>query len=222
MRKFAIFVLSFSASVVLFAIVAIAVLLLSGAGRDIIGSLGGGNVPNEQSGNKLSVEAKGAESVAGDGLSVLIIYSEPATDELYLADCFISPVDFSFDACPLRPDKDFESSVKLLLSEGKLYSAIDSIQTFFGLEFQNFIKFDSESFRKIADRMDGVVYNENNTAVLLTGNQAVKKMDSEFLSFACSQFYDTASRRNILDEILYIADKTENDFSFPAVYDMIF
>jgi hypothetical protein len=223
MRKFTKIVLFTTASAMMVVIVIIAALLLSGAGRDLIGGINGEDGPNNKTGTKLSVDADGVnynENNAGVGL--LAIYFEPTKGDLYIADCFVSTVDFSFTAQSLDPDEASKETITALLSNGSFYSAVDSVCTSFDKEFKNFIIFDSESFRKITDRMNGVVYNEDGVDVLLTGSQAVKRMDSCLLQIACRQFYDTASSRNVVKEILYIVNNTENNFSYPFVYDIIF
>lgn len=223
MRKFTKIVLFTTASAMMVVIVIIAALLLSGAGRDIIGGINGKDGPNNKTGTRLSVDADGADfNQNNDGISLLAIYFEPSKSELYIADCTVSTVDFSFAACSLEPDETSKETIKTLLLNGNIYSAVDSIETVFNKNFKTFILFDSESFRKITDRMNGVVYNEDGVDVLLTGSQAVKRMNSDLLELACCQFYDTASRRNVIKEILYIANNTENNFSYPFLYDIIF
>lgn len=231
MRKFGLFAMSFAASVFIFAIVCVAVLLLSGAGSDIIDSFKGGGSKGGSDAPKLLVEGGGgaetetADGVAtenGEGLTMLVIYSEPKSDETYFSECFVSAKDFVLDSRPLELDSETALEVSKLLDDGLINSAVDLVCRTFSVNTKNYIKFDGESFRKIADRMNGLVYNENGADVLLTGSQAVSRMDARLLSDACRQFYNAASKKNIMQEIMYIAGKTENNFSFPAIYKMIF
>ena len=228
MRKLGLFAVSFAASVFMFAAVCIAVLLLSGAGSDIVGifkkgSADGSNAP------KLSVEGGGETDTAdgilaenGEGLTVLVIYSDSHSAVNCFAECFVSSGDFTLNSRPLELDSQTAHEVSELLNGGLINSAVDLVCKSFGINTKNYIKFDGESFRKIADRMNGLVYNESGVDVLLTGSQAVCRMDARLLSDACCQFYSAASKKNIMQEIMYIAGKTENNLSFPAIYNMIF
>lgn len=227
MRKFTKFVLTFSASLMLGVAVIIAIILTTGVGRDIVGSImNSRKTTDNQTGERLSVEnegeAKAENTDVTEGLSVLVIFFEPSTNELYLSDCEVSSVDWQLTAVPLELGEDMSETVKSLLSNGDVFSAVDCIKTHFSKNLQNFIKFDGESFRKIADRMNGVVYNENDYEVLLTGIQVLKRMDSLVLSQSLMQFYDTVSHRNVLNELLYIVNNTENNFSYPMLYDLLF
>lgn len=215
MRKFGIFVLSFAASAVLFVIVAVAVLLLSGTGKDIIDRLSG--TEKESAAPKLSVNADNEQAYR-----VLVMYWNDGAEDNYFTVCELSDGLSTFAAHPINLAPKDKARVQSLASEGLVNSVAEAVCEAYGINVEYFIKFDSESFAKTADRMNGVVYNDNGSARLLTGGQAVQLLNSELLAQSCSQFWDTAAGKNAIEEFFFLTETTEHNLSIKSVYELLF
>lgn len=199
MRKFAFFALSFGLSFLLFCSAFLAVIVVSGA-RLIEKDVAYNSVAER------SVENTGSTNI-------LLLYCEPKDNRVAAALLEISGSDFSTTARPLTVSKEAENFA--YNDQVNTFAETVSIQN--DLKLQSFIKFDSESFAKISDRLNGVVYNNEGIEQLLTGTQAAEIMDSQLLCLAGCQFVETMKKKDILTEFKNIANITENNLSLADV-----
>ncbi len=121
--------------------------------------------------------------------------------------------------CEAKMDGTFLSDV---YKKDGLYPFASACIGTVSTEKMPFVKLNSNTFVIIADRLKNIVYNvKNNGKVLLTSRQTEQMLDNEIFSAFCVQYVESALSKNIKDEFLFIASVTENDLSYPRLYDIL-
>ncbi len=87
---------------------------------------------------------------------------------------------------------------------------------------KNIFIFNQNIFAEIADRCGGLVYNNYGGGVLLTGAQAVDVLDGVYFAEFCRQIFQKALNTDTVKFFSYLANNTENNFSFPELYDALY
>lgn len=225
MKKFALFALSFGASIFMFVIIVVIVLLASKS----LGFSDEQSPSTQQDNNRLSVDTVPPTN----SLDVLVVFEDGfrqnssvnsstnldqtiennSEERLLFSFCEMDLEDKEVKAEQVILESGLEQQLIKLYKDGAIYSMLDRLSNEKNINFHNFIIFDGESFAKTTDRLNGLVYNVNNEEVLLTGSQAVKQMNGEFLSFACCELFKRALEQDVKTELGYIIEIAKSDIS---------
>lgn len=121
-------------------------------------------------------------------------------------------------------EKQYAAKVTLPLPHGTVEAEPISVDrlTEIDTKGQKYIIFDEKFFEEITDRYGGLVYNESGIGeVLLTGGQAVGRLGPISYCDFCEQIAQAALDRDISALFFYLADNTENNLSYPMLYDAL-
>lgn len=228
MKKIAAFSMAFAASFFIFIAVALAVLLLSGALDSVLEGILGSDGQDNNDRRTEGTAAEGTPEVSAEAESLLLIFE--GDGEVFLSLAELQPAQKNAEVAELLPlAKDTENAESTASAE--LYEKLNSegIFVFFngvrqslGKDTQYYIKFNAESFAKIADRTGGLVYNEDGREFLLTGSQAAGMMNGAYFAEACETLLENAMKKDAVQEFIFAANTTVNNLSYPAFYDFYF
>lgn len=192
-------------SVVVFVTIVLAVALFSGIRLP---------VENRQNNISESNEDKGI-------MQVMVIYCDDPT-ERYFA-CALSLDLHQNDVHTATVDcKGTEGNKSLsdIYKTDGFYPFLSACTQKVSTEQLPFVKLNSNTFVIIGDRLKKIVYNtKNNQQVLLTSRQAEQQLNAENFSSFCAQYAESALKKDIINEFLFIASVTENNLSYPRLYE---
>lgn len=208
MKKIAAFSISLGVAFFIFIAAAVAVLFMSGTGKRIFGTQGNSQ-PKELE------TPKNAEPVSLKSARLLLIYEGKEEVYMCVADVCPSKCEVTAEAISLLTPSELYCSLK---TQG-IYVFTSRVLEEERSGIDNYIKFNSESFGKITDRFDGLVYNNENRQILVTGTQAVEALNGTCFAEFAEQLIEKMLTRDACEEFLYIADATVNDLSYPKFYD---
>ena len=113
-------------------------------------------------------------------------------------------------------------TLKEYLDTCGFYPFIGAIREQHGVPDAHFLKFNENSFVKVADRSNNLVYNEKmNETVLLTGEQARALLSDDSFALLCRQIAEKSMSGELLPELLYLSGVVRNDLSYPELYDIL-
>lgn len=217
MKRLVAFSLSFALSFIAFLIVAFAVLLFSGSFDTLFDNVFGNSGTQKQTQDKAP---QSHSPVVTKSAELLLILESDSEDYISIAKLYRSNGEISVSAEPISIN---QSEISLLHKEqGEGFAFIGAVLKSIGKEKIKFIKFSKESFAKITDRLQGVVYNKNNKLVLLTGWQAVKEANDTTFPGFCEQLLRKALSENERQEFLALVNSTVNNLSYPAFYEFCY
>ncbi len=202
MRKIIWFSLSLGLSFVVFAIVAVLCVFLSGIGR-----------AEEKTENESTPDSRFV-------LDVMVLFVDEPTDR-YLASVLCFDINSetvlakTVDCSAIRRGKTLAEIYK---TEG-IYPFASACAEVAGDIKLPFVKLNSNTFVIIADRLTKMVYNnKNNEQILLTSRQAEAQLNAENFSDFCIQVATAVFERGLQEEFLFVASVTENDLSYPRLH----
>lgn len=201
MRKIVWFSLSLGLSFVVFAIVAVLCVFLSGIGR-----------AEEKTENESVPDRRFV-------LDVMVLFVDEPTDR-YLASVLCFDVNSetvlakTVDCTAIRRGKTLAEIYK---TEG-IYPFASACAEVAGNLKLPFVKLNSNTFVIITDRLTKMVYNKNNEQILLTSRQAEAQLSAENFSDYCVQVAKAVFERGIQEEFLFVASITENNLSYPRLH----
>lgn len=150
-------------------------------------------------------------------LKLLIIFTD--SEPIPAAKLTVTPKNGTYTAETVSLESVFDRSAAETIDSEGTYPFIGRCLKQAGSGVDGFILLDSRNFIKIADRCDGMVYNDvTGSEVLLTGGQALSLLDSHNFTNFCAQAAEYALNGGMYTLFSYLADNTINNLSYPALY----
>ncbi len=86
-----------------------------------------------------------------------------------------------------------------------------------------FVIINSENFIKLADKCQGIVYNNSvKEAVLLTGSQAEQLISADTFPEFCRQLAEYGLDGHEAEMLIFLTANTENNLSLPSLFDLLY
>lgn len=157
---------------------------------------------------------KESEAKEKEKLSFLSIYIDK--DKIFIAEIIIKQSEIR--AIPLNVN----NKEKIYKEQG-LYPLVTACEKVSSNYSKQFLKINSESFVTITDRIENLVYNDDNgNEVLLTGKQANDILTEQNFADICKKLTESVLKSNTKDKFLFVANESENNLSYPFLYDWVY
>lgn len=200
MRRFAAFILSFLSALLLLSATAFGIFKLSRPKAE------------EKS------SAEGENKMPDAEIPLIAVYDDGV--EVYAALLTLHVADGKCDAKPICNIEG--EPLREYLENNGFYPFVEAVKNTSGVPDAHFLKFNENSFIKVADRSNNLVYNEGASGErLLTGSQARSMLCDDSFAYLCRQIAEGSMDDALLSELLYFANTVENDLSYPELYDLI-
>lgn len=156
-------------------------------------------------------------------LNVSVLFADEEADKVFASvlslDGFEKSVTVKEIDCEM-PIENGKTLGEIYKSEG-LYPFADAVKRHSGLNPIGFLKLNSNTFVIITDRMKNIVYNDNDSKMLVTGAMALKELDSRYFAEFCSTAGGFVLSSDLKKEFMFLSGLCENDLSYPKLYDIV-
>lgn len=147
-------------------------------------------------------------------IPLLAIYENAEENELYAT--FLE-LDTASGKCRSNVI-DCDNELKMRFYSNGLYPFVDECFKKAGADPAAFIALNSETFVILADRLNNIIYHEQNRGKrLLTGEQANELLTPQNFASFSSLMAEKAMQKGLADELVFVSRICENNLSYPRL-----